>query len=121
MKTKRKTKKEFKKRILEKYGYEMKYSGKLKKWFRHRVIPVKKMNWKESVAQDKTFESIAIKGYLMLPKEMKLEDLRKSFLEDNISHFTYLCKILLDAPISDGGISTEEIEELRIKLIDEKY
>jgi hypothetical protein len=41
MKTKRKTKKEFKKRILEQYGYEMKYSGKLKKWFRHRVNPIK--------------------------------------------------------------------------------
>ena len=79
------------------------------------------MSWKESLSEDKIFESIAIKGYLMLPKEMKLEDLRKSFLEDNISHFIYLCKILLDAPVYDGGISTEEIEELRIKLIDEKY
>ena len=53
--------------------------------------------------------------FLSLPKEMKLKLLEDSLKEDEVVIFMGITKILLDAPISGGGISTEEIEEVRKK------
>ena len=50
---------------------------------------------------------------LGLPKEMKLMVLEDSLKEDEFGVFLNLSKVLLDAPLSEGGISTEEIEEIR--------
>ena len=54
---------------------------------------------------------------LGLPKEMKLMLLEDSLKEDEFGVFLNLSKVLLDAPLSEGGISTEEIEEIRKKYI----
>jgi hypothetical protein len=54
---------------------------------------------------------------LGLPKEMKLMVLEDSIKEDEFGIFLNLSKVLLDAPLSEGGISTEEIEEIRKKYI----
>ena len=48
---------------------------------------------------------------LGFPKEMKLQIIKEAMAENNISVAFSLAKILLDAPISKGGISTEEINE----------
>lgn len=57
--------------------------------------------------------------FLSLPK-----DLQKKVLEDacrtNFGLFFEFAKILLDAPISEGGMSTEEIEEIRKATFQEK-
>ena len=55
------------------------------------------------------------KWMLSLPKEMKLKLLDDSLKEGEFGIFMGITKILLDAPISGGGISTEEIEEVRKK------
>ena len=52
---------------------------------------------------------------LGLPKEMKLMVLEDSLKENEFGVFLNLSKVLLDAPLSEGGISTEEIEEIRKK------
>jgi len=54
---------------------------------------------------------------LGLPKETKLRFLEDALKEDNFKIFLQISKILLDAPLCDGGISTEEIEEVRKKYI----
>ena len=43
--------------------------------------------------------------------------LEDSLKEDEFGVFLNLSKVLLDAPLSEGGISTEEIEEIRKKYI----
>jgi hypothetical protein len=58
---------------------------------------------------------------LGLPKEMKLMLLEDSLKEDEFGVFLNLSKVLLDAPLSEGGISTEEIEEIRIKNQHSKF
>jgi hypothetical protein len=50
---------------------------------------------------------------LSLDKSVKIDLLKTSLQEDRLSEFIQLSKILLDAPISEGGISTEEIESIR--------
>ena len=57
---------------------------------------------------------------LSLPKETKIRFLEDSLKEDNFGIFFRLTKILLDAPILEGGMSTEEIEEIRKKYIKPK-
>lgn len=56
---------------------------------------------------------------LSLPK-----DLQKKVLEDacrtNFGLFFEFAKVLLDAPISEGGMSTEEIEEIHKATFQEK-
>lgn len=52
---------------------------------------------------------------LSLPKEIKLKILEDSLKEDEFGIFLGLSKILLDTPLCDGGIPTEEIEEIRKK------
>ena len=53
------------------------------------------------------------KWFLSLPKETKLEMLSKT---QSFGGFFQLSKILLDAPIQDGGISTDEIRIVARKL-----
>ena len=53
--------------------------------------------------------------FLSLPKETKLDILEDSLKENKFGIFMALTKVLLDAPIQGGGISTEEIEEVRKK------
>jgi len=48
---------------------------------------------------------------LGFPKEMKLQIIKEAMAENNISVAFSLAKILLDAPITKGGISTEEINK----------
>ncbi len=47
--------------------------------------------------------------FLNLPKEMKLKLLDSMLKEDKFGMAFETVKILLDAPIMDGGIVTEEI------------
>ena len=47
--------------------------------------------------------------FLSLPKEMKLKLLENMLKEDKFGMAFETAKILLDAPIGDGGIVTEEI------------
>jgi len=47
--------------------------------------------------------------FLSLPKEMKLKLLENMLKEDAFGMAFETAKILLDAPIRDGGIVTEEI------------
>ena len=55
------------------------------------------------------------KWVLSLPRKMKFKLLEDSLKEDEFGVFMGLTKILLDAPLSEGGIPTEEIEEIRKK------
>lgn len=52
---------------------------------------------------------------LSLPKEIKLKFLEDSLKEDKFGVFLGLSKVLLDAPLCNGGILTKEIEEVRKK------
>ena len=53
--------------------------------------------------------------FLSLPEETKLGILEDSLKEKEFGIFMAMTKILLDAPIQTGGISTEKIEEVRKK------
>ena len=55
------------------------------------------------------------KFVLGLPLAMKLDLLETALKEDKFGVFMSMTKILLDAPISEGGVSTEMIEEVRKK------
>ena len=52
------------------------------------------------------------KWFLSLPKEMKLKLMADMLEEDEIGMAMETMKIVLDAPISEGGILTKEIEEV---------
>jgi len=52
------------------------------------------------------------KWFLSLPKEMKLKLMAEMLEEDEIGMALETMKIVLDAPISEGGILTEEIEKV---------
>lgn len=49
---------------------------------------------------------------LRFPREVKIEVLKKALDENSLSLFLELSKILLDAPITKGGIETEVIEKI---------
>jgi hypothetical protein len=53
--------------------------------------------------------------FLSLPEETKLDVLEASLKESKFGVFMSMTKILLEAPIQDGGISTEKIESIRKK------
>ncbi len=53
--------------------------------------------------------------FLSLPKETKLNLLEDSLKESEFGIFMGMSKVLLDAPIQEGGILTEDIEEVRKK------
>jgi len=53
------------------------------------------------------------KWFLSLPKDTKLRMLSET---ESFGAFFQLSKILLDAPIQDGGISTDEIRVVARKL-----
>ena len=50
--------------------------------------------------------------FLSLPEEMKLELLGDMLKEGKTGMALQTSKILLDAPISEGGISTEELNKV---------
>lgn len=51
--------------------------------------------------------------FLSLEKETKIEMLEEALKEDNtLASFLSLSRILLDTPISEGGISSEEIDSV---------
>lgn len=50
--------------------------------------------------------------FLSLPEEMKLELLGEMLKEGKAGMALETAKILLDAPISEGGVSTEEINKV---------
>lgn len=50
---------------------------------------------------------------LNLPREIKLGILRDTLKDNKFDEFLALSKILLNAPISEGGIETETIEAIR--------
>jgi len=52
---------------------------------------------------------------LGLPLDIKLDTLESALKEGKFGVFMSLTKILLEAPISEGGVSTEMIEEVRKK------
>lgn len=56
---------------------------------------------------------------LSLPKENKLKFIESALKEGDFGMAMGIAKILLDAPIVDGGISTEEITEVMDKGIAE--
>jgi hypothetical protein len=53
--------------------------------------------------------------FLSLPEETKLDVLEASLKENKFGVFMSMTKILLEAPIQNGGISTEKIESIRKK------
>ena len=53
-----------------------------------------------------------IKWILSLPKEIKLNLLEKMLVENKFGEAFQFQKILLEAPISEGGIATEELNEV---------
>jgi len=56
---------------------------------------------------------------LSLPKENKLKFIESALKEGEFGIAMGIAKILLDAPITKGGISTEEISEVMDKEIAE--
>lgn len=52
------------------------------------------------------------KMILKFPREIKLGLLRDALNEDKFGTFFQLSKILLDAPINEGGIETETIDAI---------
>ena len=50
--------------------------------------------------------------FLSLPRDIKLKMLEDEMDEEGIGNFIQLSKILLDAPIGDGGIETEAIDSI---------
>lgn len=50
---------------------------------------------------------------LNLPREIKLGILRDTIKDNKFGEFLALSKILLNTPISEGGIETETIEAIR--------
>jgi len=50
---------------------------------------------------------------LNLPREIKLGILRDTLKDNKFDEFLAFSKILLNAPISEGGIETETIEAIR--------
>ena len=54
---------------------------------------------------------------LSLPKEFKLDLLEKMLVEGKFGEAFQFQKILLEAPISEGGIATEELNEVFTKYV----
>ena len=52
---------------------------------------------------------------LSLPKEFKLDLLEKMLVEGKFGEAFQMQKILLEAPVSEGGILTEELNEVFTK------
>ncbi len=52
---------------------------------------------------------------LGFPKQIKIATLEQAGKHGNFGVFIGLAKVLLDAPISKGGIATEEIEAIHDK------
>ena len=52
------------------------------------------------------------KTVLRFPREIKLQTLRDALEQDRPGVFIELAKILLDAPIKEGGIETEHIDSI---------
>jgi hypothetical protein len=58
-----------------------------------------------------TSEEINYKDFILkIPKEIKIKCLKDSLEKKELGIFFGLVKILLDAPISEGGISSSEID-----------
>ena len=61
---------------------------------------------------DNLSDQETIKMILRFPREIKLGLLKDALKEDKFGIFFQLSKVLLDAPISEGGIETEAIEAI---------
>ena len=69
-------------------------------------------NYKNSI---ETYYKMTIaekKWVLSLPKEVKLDLLEKMLVENKFGEAFQFQKILLEAPISEGGIVTEELNKV---------
>ncbi len=53
--------------------------------------------------------------FLSMDKDVKLGLLESALKDDKFGEFMQLSMILLDAPITEGGLPTEEIENVRTK------
>ena len=71
---------------------------------------------KQQAELNELFDVLA-ESYLNFPKDTKLKHLREALESEDMRKFITLSKILLDAPISKGGIATEEIERVRQQYI----
>lgn len=49
---------------------------------------------------------------LNFPRELKIQCLKDALKEDNFGIFLGLSKILLEAPLNEGGLETEIIEQI---------
>ena len=56
---------------------------------------------------------------LKFPREAKLRLLKDALKEDRFGIFLGLSKILLDAPINEGGVETEVIDAIHKEHLDE--
>jgi hypothetical protein len=72
----------------------------------------------ERLTQNKEDEC---KWILKLPKEIKMSALDDMCREGKIGEFIVLSKVLLNAPISEGGVATEEIEQIRKKYLEKRF
>ena len=53
--------------------------------------------------------------FLSLPKDTKLDVLEDALKENKFGIFMAMTQVLLEAPLQQGGILTEEIESVRKK------
>lgn len=60
------------------------------------------------------------KMILRFPREVKLQCLRDALQEGAIGQFFTLSKVLLDAPINEGGIESEVIDEIHQEYLQKK-
>jgi len=65
-----------------------------------------------------TFTEEETKWVLSLPRENKLQFMEDMLKEKKIGEWLQFIKILLDAPISEGGIETEIIDKIFNKYRD---
>ena len=57
---------------------------------------------------------------LGFPREIKLGLLRDALKQEKFGIFLGLSRVLMDAPISEGGIETEAIDAIHNEYINEK-
>jgi hypothetical protein len=62
--------------------------------------------------KNKVMTTVEKEWFLSLPKEIKLQLIGDMLKEDQAMMALGAAKILLDAPISEGGVSTDEIKEV---------
>lgn len=72
---------------------------------------------------EETFDTKAeeLKMILNIPRDIKLKVLQDALDKDEIGIFITMSKILLDAPISKGGIESEVLTEMHTNHLNKRH